>query len=274
MYEDFYPYIPGSLDARQRVRKLRLRRLYYGLGALAVFGSGFLLGLEWREPDAALTQTALQDHRQIEAALTPPVATLPPPAELATPSLEPQSTPASEPAPQAVSDADADQQNMITEADPPQLSSLILGSATTALNPHRQDQAPVKMQAKAASRLDTHKPDVVKPKMIKPKVVKKTSRKPQKQTQPPRPYLVQVGAFQNEANARSIVERLRAKGYQPFIRKVKNGQNRVLHRVFIDRAKDKAQAQATAKAFEATEKMDALVMLAGSLSDASESGSR
>jgi hypothetical protein len=44
--------------------------------------------------------------------------------------------------------------------------------------------------------------------------------------------------------------------------------------VFLDRAQDKAQAQATAKAFEEAEKMDALVMLAGRLAERSDPSSR
>jgi cell division septation protein DedD len=73
---------------------------------------------------------------------------------------------------------------------------------------------------------------------------------------------VQVGAFRNATNARDIVAKLRHKGYQPFIRTVQDGQDRVLHRVFLDHAKEKTHAQATAKAFEETEKMEAVVMLA------------
>jgi cell division septation protein DedD len=256
MSKDFYPFIPRSSEARRRLRKLRLRRLFYTFGALCIFGSGFLLGLEWEEPNAALRQAASQQRYQLEAAPIPPVVTLPPPAELLTLSWGPQSIPLSEPVSLASPDAEADQ--MLAATASPQVSTSMLSSAATTTPPHHQDQTPVNVHTEPVPRPDTHKPTA-----IKPDVITKESPKPQPSS---RPYLVQVGAFQNEANARGTVAKLRSRGYEPFIRTVPHGQSSILHRVFIDRTHDKAQALAAAKAFEATEKMDALVMLADSLS--------
>jgi cell division septation protein DedD len=244
MYKDFYPYIPGSIDARRRMRKRRIKRLYYGFGAFIVFSSGFLSGLAWYEPDPVPSQTVLP-YRQLEAARTPLVKTLTPSAELGMPHVAPQPIPPSEPALHAALDTDTDE--TLAEADASPLSSVVLGSDTTAPPSRQRDQVPVdNMHAEAVSQSNPPKP--------------------QKQAPPPRPYLVQIGVFRNEANARNIVAKLRGKGYQPFIRRVQGRRNRVLHHVFLDRARDKAQAQATARAFEETEKMDALVMFSENLS--------
>ncbi len=263
MYEDFYPYIPGSLDAKLRIRKLRLKRLFYCFGAIMVFSSGFLLGLVWYELDSAYTQTALQNHRPIEVVDPLPVKTFTPPAEPIVHSLPPPLPPPSKSDSHTHLDAktatDTDETLTETGAPPP---SVILSASTAASRPRPPDQKPVAIRVKKISQPKTAKPQK------------------QKQTQPPRSYLVQIGAFRNEANARSMVAKLRDKGYQPFTRVVQNRQNHVLYRVFLDRAEDRAQAQATAKAFEETEKMDTLVMLADSLSrsrplpDRREAGSR
>ncbi|ETW96870.1 SPOR domain-containing protein [Candidatus Entotheonella palauensis] len=254
MYEDFYPYIPGSLDARQRVRKLRLKRLGYTLGAFTVFISGFVLGLAWHEPDTATTQMALQHHRPLDSGRTPPAEALAPSDAFVVPGLEPQFTLPPEPAAQAalVTEMDTDTDQTATETDTTPLPSVSLDSDTPVPRPRQQDRTP----------MDVHTEVPSPPPPPKPKVSKPEALKPRKQAPPLRPYLVQVGAFRSEANARGIVAKLRGKGYQPFIRKVQSRQNHVLYRVFLDRAKDKAQAQAAAKAFEKTEKMDALVMLA------------
>lgn len=254
MYEDFYPYIPGSLDARQRMRKRWLKRLSYGFGAFIVFSSGFLLGLAWYEPVSAPPQTALQYHRQLEAANPWPVKTLTPSAELAAQSLEPQpiapSKLASNVALALNAETDTSTDTTLTETDASPLSSVMFASDTTAPPQRQHARAPAERHAEAVSRPTSPKPE-----------------QPQPSPQPsPRPYLVQVGAFRNEANAHGIVAKLRDKGYQPFIRTVQDRQHRVLHRVFLDRLEDKAQAQATAKIFEETEKMDALVILAKHLS--------
>jgi len=237
MHEDSYPYIPGSLDAKQRTRRLHLKRLYYSFGAMIIFSSGFLLGLAWYEPNAAQTQTALPSHRTTEADNPLPVKTLTPPAELAISSLKPQPIPPPEPASHTDLDTDMDMDNILTETDPSPLSSVMLGSDIAAPPLRQHDQAPVPIRA-----------EVVSP-----------------PPPPPLSYLVQIGAFRNEANAHSLVEKLRGKGYQPFIHTVQEGENRALYRVFLDHAQDKTQAQATAKAFEKKEKMDALLMLAGNL---------
>lgn len=233
MHEDSYPYISGSLDAKQRTRRLYLKRLYYGFGAMIIFSSGFLLGLAWYEPEVAQTQTSLPHYRPTEADNPQPVKTLTPPAELAISSLKPQPIPPSEPA--SHTDLDTDTDKILMETAPPPLSSVMLGSDIAAPPLRQHDQAPVPVRVEAAS------------------------------PPPPLPYLVQIGAFRSEANAHSLVEKLRGKSYQPFIRTVQEGENRALYRVFLDHAQDKAQAQATAKAFEEREKMDALVMLAGNL---------
>jgi len=250
MYEDFYPYVPGSLDARQRMRKRLLKRICYGFGAFIVFSCGFLLGLAWYESPPA--QTAQQQPRQLKAARTPPVKTSTSLAELVVPTLETQSILPSEPTSQPALDVDADKTP--TETDALRLSSVIPGSVTTAPPSHPQGEASVDIHVETVSRPDTLQPP--------------------KQTPISRPYLVQIGAFRNKANARSMVSKLRDKGYQPFIRTVPGRQNLVWHRVFLDRAQDKAQAQATAKAFEEAEKMEALLMLSDSLSKHSEATSR
>ncbi len=289
MYEDFYAFIPGSLEARQRLRKLRLKRLLYSFGAIVIFGSGFLLGLEWHDPNAAQPKLASTGEHQFEADLTPPVSTVLPQAQPVIPSWEPLPTPPSKPVRQAALDVDA--KETITETDAAQLSSLILDAAATPLPPHGPDQAETVIQAKAvmqteaASQPERPKPNVLKPEVLKVKnhepqptvadvnvsTVLKASRPNRVQTapqpKPSRPYLVQVGAFKQEANARGVVAKLREKGYKPFIRAVPGSRNRVLHRVFIERVNDRAQAQAVAKAFEAAEKMDALVMLADNITD-------
>lgn len=267
MSKAFYPFIPRSSEARRRLRKLHLRRVLYGFGALCIFGSGFLLGLVWEEPKAALPQAASQQPHQLEAALVPSVVTVPPPAKLVTPSLGPQSIPLSEPDLLAVLDAD----KTLTKTASLPLSTSMLSPVATAPNPQPQDQTPVDMHTETVPRPNIHKPDAIKPDVIKPDVVTREIAEPQT---PSQPYLVQVGAFRKEANAQGMVAKLRSKGYEPFIHMVKHGSSRVLHRVFIDRTHDKAQAQAAAKAFEATEKMHALVMLANSASDNRQSASR
>ncbi|ETW92642.1 MAG: hypothetical protein ETSY1_42760 [Candidatus Entotheonella factor] len=260
MYEDFYPYIPGSLDARQRIRKLRLKRLGYFVGACLVFGSGFIMGLVWHEPDTAETQMARQHDRQLDIIHTPPTEAFTSPPELSAPILDLQFT--VPPEPERVEPADlaakmnTDQTTTETTTSP--LPSIALGLDTPVQPLQPQDQAP--------SQPEPSEPKVIKSAVNKPKVSKPKAPKPQKQAPPRQPYLVQIGAFRSEANARKIVAKLRDKGYQPFIRTVQNQQNLVLYRVFLDQAKDKAQAQATAKAFEETEKMDALVMLADGFS--------
>jgi cell division septation protein DedD len=253
-YEDFYPYLPGSLDARQRMRKRLLKLICYSFGGFIVFISGFLLGLAWYESPP--TQTALQQHPQLKITRTSPFKTSTPLAKLVVPDLEPQPIPPSESTshPTLEVDTDTDTDKTLTETDTLWLPPIMPGSDTTAPPSHQQGEASVDTPAETVSQADT--------------------RQPRKQVPLSRPYLVQVGAFRNEANARSIVAQLRDKGYQPFIRTVPDRQNLVWYRVFLDRAQDKAQAQATAKAFEEAEKMDALVMLAGRLAERSDASSR
>jgi cell division septation protein DedD len=224
MYEDFYPYLPGSLDARLRRRKRWFKRLCYTFGACIVFGSGFLLGLAWYEPVSAPTQVALQDQHPLEATNTSLDKPLTPSAERAAPSLG------------------TDTNATFAKTPASTLSSVMLDLDTDAPPYLKENQALVERYAGTVSR--------------------PASPKPEKQTSTPPSYLVQVGAFRNATNARDIVAKLRHKGYQPFIRTVQDGQDRVLHRVFLDHAKEKTHAQATAKAFEETEKMEAVVMLA------------
>lgn len=293
MYEDFYAFIPGSLEARRRLRKLRLKRLLYSVGAVAIFGSGFLLGLEWHDPNAAQPQLAATAKPQFEAAITSPVTTVLPEPQSVSPDLEPLPPPIPEPIRQAALEPHA--QETITEADSSQLSSLILDAAATAPPAHVPDraeaivQAETVMPAEAEPQTDSLKPDVPEVESHEPQptvadinesAAPKAVRQDPAQTASKlnrtasRPYLVQVGAFSKEANARGVVAKLQEKGYKPFIRAVPGSRNRVLHRVFIERVHDRAQAQAAAKAFEAAEKMDALVMLADSFTDNSAPSSQ
>lgn len=248
MYEDFYSYIPGSLDAKQCMRKLRFKRFCYVCGALVVFSCGFILGLAWYEPNAALTQIASPPQPTMETTSTPRVETVTPP-ELVVPNAKPLLTTPSEPiSPRPVdelTDRETETERNVAKAVVSPMPSATPDVEAAASPPRRPERAPVDKPAKITSQ-------------------SKTPKSP-KRAQSQRPYLVQIGAFRNEANAQSIVAKFSDKGYQPFIRTVKDRQNRTLYRVFLDRAKDKAQAQATAKAFEETEKMDALVMLADNL---------
>ncbi len=270
MYEDFYPYIPGSLDAKQRKRKMRLKGLCYGFGAIIVFSCGFLLGLAWYESDSAMHQTAVYAHRPPETVKTASVKRDMTAAESKVSKIASLSIPRPETKARVPLDvdmyADVDteiaidaERNLgiathsplkevkpLTDTDVAPLSSVALGPDTAAAPSDQPVPPPADIRTAATSR-----PNISKAK---------------KSISPLRPYLVQVGAFRNQANARGIVAKLRTKGYQPFIRTVHDGQNRALYRVFLDHAQDKAQAQATAKAFEETEKMDALVMLADNLS--------
>jgi cell division septation protein DedD len=167
---------------------------------------------------------ALQDQHPLEVTPTSLDKPLMPSAERAAPSLG----------------TDTNATFAKTPVSP--LSSAMLDLDTDAPPPLKENQAIVERRAGTISR--------------------PTSPTPAKQTSTPPSYLVQVGAFRNATNARDIVAKLRHKGYQPFIRTVQEGQDRVLHRVFLDHAQEKTQAQAAAKAFEETEKMEAVVMLA------------
>jgi cell division septation protein DedD len=255
MYEDFYPYIPGRLDARKRMKKRLLKRLCYSFGAFIVFGSGFLLGLAWYESPPP--QTALQQPRQVKATHMPPVKTSTPFTKLVVPDLKPPpAPPPSEPASLPTFEAQTDENtdNTLTEADASQLPSITPSSEITVPPLPPQDETSDDIHVETVPRPATSQP-----------------RQPAPHS---RPYLVQIGAFRNEANAHSMVAKLRDKGYQPFIRTVQDRRNLVWHRVFLDRVQDKAQAQATAKAFEASEKMNALVMLSDGLLERGDVQSR
>ena len=143
-----------------------------------------------------------------------------------------------------VPDTDTASDKTRTEIDAPPLSSDIPDSGAAALP--SQEPAPAPGGPPLQAMPEPHVPELSQP------------------ATPARFYLVQIGAFRNETNARRMVAKLRDKGYKPFIRTVQGRQNDVLHRVFLDRAQDKARAQAAAKAFEEAEKMDALVMLTNS----------
>ncbi len=206
------------------------------------------MGLVWYEPDAALTQITPLPRRSVEAAYRPPVETLTPPSELKAPSSAPSVPPSAlQTSSEVVTDIETEAATdiafvkTVTVPAPP----IIPDPKPPASPPRQAKPAPVNQPAEVVSR-------------------PKKAPKPSKPSD--RPYLVQIGAFRNKANANSTVAKFRDKGYQPFIRTVHDREKRVLYRVFLDRAKDKAQAQATAKAFEETEKMDALVMLADNFS--------
>jgi cell division protein FtsN len=245
MYEDFYPYIPGRSDARKRMRKRFLKRVCYSLGAFIVFVFGFLLGLaSYESPPTQM----VQQPRQVQATRTPPVKTSTPFAKLVVPESKPQLQlgPTSEPAsPTVETDTHENMDTALMEMDPLQLPSIIPASETPVSLAHQPDEISDDIFVETLSQLETPQP-----------------RQP---TPRSRPYIVQVGAFRNEANAHSMVAKLRDKGYQPFIRTVLSRQNLVWYRVFLDHVQDKAQAQATANAFKAAEKMDALVMLSDSV---------
>jgi cell division septation protein DedD len=203
-----------------------------------VFGSGFLLGLAWYEP--LPVQTALQHHRHLVS------------ARQALSDLAKQPMSSFEPTSHATLEADTATgvNPPLNGSNPSPSSSHTQSPQTTELSPHQP-----------APTSDAVHPEV-EPQPDSPKL--------STQDRHPRPYLVQVGVFQNESNAQNMVEKLRDKGYQPFIRIVEGQQHRVLHRVYIDRIQDKEQAKATAKAFEETEKMEAIVMLANDLTDSSK----
>jgi cell division protein FtsN len=243
MYEDFYPYIPGRSDTRKRMRKRFLKRVCYSFGAFIVFVFGFLLGLaSYESPPTQM----VQQPRQVQATRTPPVKTSTPFAKLVVPELKPQPEPISEPAlPTVETDTHENMDTALMEMDPSWLPSITPGSETTVQLAHQPDETSDDIHVETGSQPDTPQP-----------------RQP---TTRSLPYIVQIGAFRNEANAHSMVAKLRDKGYQPFIRTVLSRQNLVWHRVFLDRVQNKVQAQATANAFKAAEKMDALVMLSDSV---------
>jgi len=246
MYEDFYSYIPDRSDSRKRMRKRFLKRVCYSFGALIVFVFGFLLGLAWYESPP--TQMVQQRPRQVQATRTPPVKTSTPFAKLVVPELkpQPQPEPTSEPvSPTVETNTNENMDTALMEMDPSRLPSITLDSETTVPLAHQPEETSDDLHVEIVSQPDTPQP--------------------QEPTPHSRPYIVQIGAFRNEANAHSMVAKLRDKGYQPFIRTVLSRQNLVWHRVFLDRVQDKAQAQATANAFKAAEKMDALVMLSDSV---------
>ncbi len=293
MYEDFYAFIPGSLEARQRLRKLRLKRLLYSVGAIAIFSSGFILGLEWHDPNLAQRQLASAGDSPFETVLTPPVAIAEPDIQLENPSLTSLPVPTSELIPQA--DVKTEASKAITETDVSQLaaqsSTIMLDAKARPPATSVTDHASAVVQTEAVKpAVASSQPKVAKPEPPKPDTPNVENHEPQPAVSdadvstsstasqpasaskastpaPARPYLVQVGAFKNAANARGVVMKLQEKGYRPFIRAVQSSQNRILHRVFIERVNDRAQAQAAAKAFEAAEKMDALVMLADTVSE-------
>jgi cell division protein FtsN len=245
MYEDFYPYIPGRSDARKRMRKRFLKRVCYSFGAFIVFVFGFLLGLaSYESPPTQM----VQQPRPVQATRTPPVKTSTPFAKLVVPELKPQPPPepTSEPvSPTVATDTNENMDTALMEMDSSRLSSITPGSETTVPLAHQPDETSDDIHVETVSQ-----PDAPQPRQPTPRS---------------RPYIVQIGAFRNEANAHSMVAKLRDKGYQPFIRTVLSRQNLVWYRVFLDRVQDKAQAQATANAFKAAEKMDALVMLSDSV---------
>jgi len=244
MYEDFYPYIPSRLGARKRMRRRLLKRICYSFGAFIVFGFGFLLGLAWYE--SLPTQMALQQPRQVKVTRTPPVKTSTPFAKLVVPELKPQPQPTSEPvSPTVETDTNENMDTALMEMDPSWLPSITPGSETSVPLAHQPDETSDDIDVETVAQPDTPQPRKPTPRSL--------------------PYIVQIGAFRNEANAHSMVAKLRDKGYQPFIRTVLSRQNLVWHRVFLERVPDKAQAQATANAFMAAEKMDALVMLSDSV---------
>ena len=238
------PFLPGTLYDTERIRRRRSKRLVYGVVAFIVFIIGIVGGLGWYGSDST-PQTALQQHRPLEPVSEPPMKTLPPPPAISEPAepvlaAAPVAPPPAEPQDALQEDADTGAASVDPFAPP----SLAMTEPAAAPSVEPSDQTEAEVQAVAAPEPETPKP---------PPPALSTGR-----------YLVQIGAFRNEANARNLVAKLRGKGYQPFVHTVQDRRDRDLHRVILGRAPDKAQAQAVARAFERAERMETLVMLAPS----------
>ena len=238
------PFLPGTLYEREHIRKSRMKRFAYGAAAFVVFIICLFSGLAWYGSDPA-PQTALQQHRPLEPVPAPPVKALTPPSAISEPAepvlaAPPIAPPPAEPQEAMQEDADAGAARVNPFAPP----SFAMTEPAAAPPVESSEQTAVETQADAAPEPEAPKPQLP---------ASSTGR-----------YLVQIGAFRNEANARNLVAKLRGKGYQPYVHTVQDQRNRDLHRVILGRAPGKAQAQAVARAFERAERMETLVMLAPS----------
>ena len=239
------PFLPGTLYEREHIRRGRMKRVAYGAVAFIVFIICLFGGLAWYGSDST-PQTALQQHRPLEPVPAPPVKTLTPPPAISEPAAPALAAPPIAPPPAESQDAvqqDADTGAASVEPLTPPPPAMPEPAAAPPVEPSDQTEAAAAVQAVAAPE----------PEAPKPPPALSTGR-----------YLVQIGAFRNESNARNLVAKLRGKGYQPFVHTVQDQRRRDLHRVILGRAPDKAQAQAVARAFERAERMETLVMLAPS----------
>ena len=246
------PFLPGTLYDTERIRRRRGKRLGYGAIAFALFAVVVFGGLAWYGSDST-PQTALQQHRPLATVPAPPMKTLPP--------IAPVQTDAQDALRETADIGDAPTEPLGPPS--PAMSAPVVAPPVESSGPTEAEaevQAVVapepeaKVQAVAASEPEAPKPQ--------PRALSSGR------------YLVQIGAFHNAANARNLVSKLRGKGYHPFIHTVQDEQNQALHRVILDRAPDKAQAEAAARAFERAERMETLVMLSPSLPERRSARSR